>query len=429
VLEDGQRVGAIVVGAGAGRRFGNVEKAFFRLAGRPLLCWSVDVFERSPAVDRICLVVAAGSVARARELAREWAWPKVSAIVPGGRERQESVGAGLDALADCDWVLVHDAARPLVDAATIAAGLDAARRHGAAVAATPVRDTLKRVAPATGQVGETVDRTGLWAAQTPQVFRATLLREAFRWAGDRAGSFTDDAAMVAAAGHPVTVFSAPAENVKLTLPEDVPLLEALLRARHPDASASPPAALPRAGTGYDVHRLAPGRRLILGGVDVPYDRGLVGHSDGDALTHAVIDALLGACGLGDIGRHFPPGDPAYRDADSLGLLRTAVALARRAGWRAHNLDATVVCERPRLAPFLPRMAATLASVLEMPPGNVNVKAKTNEGLDAVGGGEAVAVQAIILIVGVAPPSSGGRDRGPAREGENAGVPHASSNQV
>ena len=162
--------------------------------------------------------------------------------MPGGRERQDLVGAGLDALADCHWVLVHDAARPLVDAATVAAGLDAARRHGAAVAATPVRDTLKRVAPATGLVGETVDRTGLWAAQTPQVFRADLLREAFRWAGDRAGGFTDDAAMVAAAGHPVSVFSAPAENVKLTLPEDVPLLEALLRARHPDASAPPPAA-------------------------------------------------------------------------------------------------------------------------------------------------------------------------------------------
>src|SRR5262249_54178692 len=162
------------------------------------------------------LVVAAGSVARAQGLVREWDWRKVGAVVPGGRERQDSVGAGLAALADCAWVLVHDAARPLVDAATVAAGLDAAGRPRAAVAATPVRDTLKRVAPETGLVGETVDRTGLWAAQTPQVFRADLLRQAFRWAGDRAGSFTDDAAMVAAAGHPVAVFSAPAENVKLT---------------------------------------------------------------------------------------------------------------------------------------------------------------------------------------------------------------------
>ena len=160
---------------------------------------------------------------------------------------------------------------------------------------------------------------------------------------------------------------------------------------------------------------------------MPYDRGLLGHSDGDALAHAAIDALLGACGLGDIGRHFPPGDPAYRDADSMALLRTAVALAHRAGWRAHNLDATVVCERPRLAPFLPAMATTLASALEIPPGNVNIKAKTNEGLDAVGRGEAIAVQAVILIVAVATPPAGRRV--PAQEGESVGVPHTASDQV
>jgi 2-C-methyl-D-erythritol 2,4-cyclodiphosphate synthase len=153
----------------------------------------------------------------------------------------------------------------------------------------------------------------------------------------------------------------------------------------------------RVGIGYDVHRLVPGRRLILGGVEVPYHLGLAGHSDGDALAHAVTDALLGACALGDIGRHFPPGDPAYRDADSLGLLRAALALARRAGWRIGNVDATVVCERPRLAPFLPAMEAALAGVLEVPPAAVSVKAKTNEALDAVGRGEAVVAQAIILI--------------------------------
>jgi 2-C-methyl-D-erythritol 2,4-cyclodiphosphate synthase len=153
----------------------------------------------------------------------------------------------------------------------------------------------------------------------------------------------------------------------------------------------------RVGIGYDVHRLVPGRRLILGGVEVPYHLGLAGHSDGDALTHAVTDALLGACAQGDIGRHFPPGDPAYRNADSLALLRTALDLARRAGWRVGNLDATVVCERPRLAPFLPSMEAALAGALEVAPAAVSVKAKTNEGLDAVGRGEAVVAQALILI--------------------------------
>ncbi len=395
-------MGAIVVGAGAGRRVGGVEKAFMDVAGRPLLCWSVEVFERASGVDEICLVVAGSSVARAQGLVREWGWRKVSAVVAGGRERQDFVGAGLAPLRGCEWVLVHDAARPLVSEAMVRAGLDAARRHGAAVAATAVRDTLKRVPAGSEVVQETVDRAGLWAAQTPQAFRASLLRDAFRQAGDDAGRYTDDAALVAAMGHPVAVFPGAPENVKLTHPEDLPLVETLLRSRLPAAAPAGPSsgggAGLRAGTGYDLHRLVSGRPLILGGVSVPYHLGLAGHSDGDALTHAVTDALLGACALGDIGQHFPPGDPAYRDAHSLDLLRAAVALATRAGWRVVNLDATVVCERPRLAPYLLEMQAALAGTLEVPPSAVSIKAKTNEGVDAVGRGEAIATQAILLIV-------------------------------
>ncbi len=224
--------GAIVVGAGSGQRFGNVEKAFHPVAGRPLLCWSVEVFERTPAVDRVCLVLASGSVERGRALVRECGWRKVRDVVPGGRERQDSVRAGLEALGDCAWVLVHDAARPLVTEAMIEAGLHGARRHGAAVAAVPVRDTLKRVDGASALIQGTVDRDGLWAAQTPQAFGAGILRRAFAVAGERAAAFTDDAAVVAAAGYQVAVFPGALVNVKLTLPEDVALVEALLRARH-----------------------------------------------------------------------------------------------------------------------------------------------------------------------------------------------------
>lgn len=224
--------GAIVVGAGSGQRFGSVEKAFHPVAGRPLLCWSVEVFERAPAVDRVCLVLASGSVERGRALVRECGWRKVRDVVAGGQERQDSVRAGLEALGDCAWVLVHDAARPLVTEAMIEAGLDGARRHGAAVAAMPVRDTLKRVDGASALIRGTIDRAGLWAAQTPQAFGATILRRAFAAVGERAGALPDDAAVVAAAGYPVAVFPGALENVKLTLPEDVPLVEALLRARH-----------------------------------------------------------------------------------------------------------------------------------------------------------------------------------------------------
>ena len=227
------RTGAIVVGAGGGKRLGGIEKAFLELAGRPLIAHSVEVLERSRDVDSICLVVAAESVPRAQDLGAARGWKKVSAVVSGGSERQDSVRAGLDALTDCEWVLVHDAARPMLTEQLIAAGLAAARRTGAAIAATPVRDTLKRASGPTDypDVEGTVDRTGLWAAQTPQVFRAALLREAFGTVGDDAAHLTDDAAVVQAAGHRVSLYPGDAQNVKLTLPEDVALIEALLEWR------------------------------------------------------------------------------------------------------------------------------------------------------------------------------------------------------
>jgi 2-C-methyl-D-erythritol 4-phosphate cytidylyltransferase len=226
----GSMTGAIVVGAGGGKRLGGVEKAFLVLAGQALIAHSVAVLEHSADVDAICLVVSADSVQKARVLSDQHGWRKVTAIVPGGAERQDSVRAGLDALNECEWVLVHDAARPLLTEALITVGLATARRTGAAVAATPVRDTLKRVSgPADfPEVAETVDRTGLWAAQTPQVFRAALLREAFATVGQRAAQLTDDAAVVQAAGQRVSLYPGDPQNVKVTLPEDVPLVEALL---------------------------------------------------------------------------------------------------------------------------------------------------------------------------------------------------------
>ena len=226
------RVGAIVVGAGAGRRLGGIEKAFLPVCGRPLLAHSVAVFERAAEVDAICLVLPAASLARGAALARDCGWRKVAAVVPGGRERQDSVRAGLEGLPDCELVLVHDAARPLVTPELIRAGLRAARACGAAVAAIPVRDTLKRVRQDGGGLVEaTVDRTALWAAQPPQVFRTAVLRAGFAAAGAAAGAYTDDAALVEAIGQPVRVFPGRVDNLKVTVPEDIALVEALLRGR------------------------------------------------------------------------------------------------------------------------------------------------------------------------------------------------------
>jgi 2-C-methyl-D-erythritol 4-phosphate cytidylyltransferase len=229
-----ERVGAIIVGAGGGRRLGGVEKAFLPLCGRPLLAYSVETFASCEEIDDLCLVVSAASVPRTRDVARERGWEKIAAIVAGGAERQQSVRAGLDALGfACTWTLIHDAARPLLTADIIRRGLAAARVHHAAVAAVPVRDTLKRVRRHEEGllVGETVDRTGIWAAQTPQVFLTAVIRQAFQLAGSTAGRFTDDASLVEAMGWPVAVFEGSAENMKVTFPEDVPVAEALLRVR------------------------------------------------------------------------------------------------------------------------------------------------------------------------------------------------------
>jgi 2-C-methyl-D-erythritol 4-phosphate cytidylyltransferase len=227
------RVAAIVVGAGAGRRLGGADKAFLPLLGRPLLAYSIDAFDGVTEVDAVCLVLSAESVVRGAALARERGWRKVAAIVAGGREREDSVRAGMAALVGYDWLVVHDAARPLVTPDLIRRGLAAARATGAAVAATPVRDTLKRVTEAetAASVAATVPRDGLWAAQTPQVFRASLLAQAFEAAGRHAGAFTDDASLVEALGSSVRVFSGTIDNLKVTLPEDIPIVEALLQAR------------------------------------------------------------------------------------------------------------------------------------------------------------------------------------------------------
>jgi 2-C-methyl-D-erythritol 4-phosphate cytidylyltransferase len=212
---------------------GGVEKAFLDVLGRPLVTYSIEVFQRAPEIDVICLVVSAGSVERAKVLASANGWHKVSEIVPGGKERQHSVRAGLDALPDAEWLLVHDAARPLVTAELVKRGLKSAHDTGAAVAAIPVRDTLKRARDEVLLVAETVDRRGLWAAQTPQVFRADVLRAAFAAAGHR--EFTDDASLVEANGVPVCLFMGSVCNVKLTHQEDLPLVEALLRQAIPEA--------------------------------------------------------------------------------------------------------------------------------------------------------------------------------------------------
>lgn len=382
---------AIVVAAGRGARMGaSVAKAFLSLAGRPMLAHTVEAVERAQSVAEVVVVVAPADVEATQALLARRGPGKVAAVVAGGAQRQDSVFAGLQRTGDAGVVVVHDGARPLVDPTVIDAVAAAAARTGAASAGLPMRETVKDVDA--GSVTTTLDRSRLWIAHTPQAFRAELLREAHRRAREHGTQASDDAALVESLGHRVQMVVDSPSNLKITVPDDLEMAEALLARRSGSGV--------RTGVGVDAHRLVMDRPLILGGVAIPSPRGLAGHSDADVLAHAITDAVLGAVGLGDIGTHFPPDDPAYKDADSLDLLARAVEMVRSAGGRVVHVDATVLAEAPRLGPYVAEMRVRLAGVLAVDPSAVNVKATTMEGMGAVGRGEGIVAHAVATISGI-----------------------------
>lgn len=388
---------AIVPAAGGGRRFGGEQpKQFVPVLGRPLLAWTVERLLSVPEVDRVVVAAPAGRAGETREmLLREVrVSPDVDlSAVDGGRRRQDSVRAALAAadVAPSDWVAVHDGARPCLAAADLAAVLrSTAGSDGAgAVLGRPVRDTLKTVAG--GRLHETVDRSGLFRAETPQVFRAGELGEALDRA-DRENLEVSDESSLFAPGS-VAAVAASQPNPKLTAASDLPAIEALLR-RERGVSNELEAAV---GHGYDVHRLKAGRPLILGGQRIPHEAGLDGHSDADVVLHAIGDALLGAAGLGDLGVHFPPSDEAWRGADSSDLLRLIVAMVQERGFAVRNCDVTLIAERPSMAPYRSAIEAHVARLLGIDPERMNFKATTHEGLGPLGRGEGMAAHASVLI--------------------------------
>jgi len=375
-----ERVGAILAAGGSGQRAG-VAKQWLVVGGETVLRRACRALASCDLVDEVVAVVPAGEEVRGEADLRGLRLPV--RVVTGGAARADSVRAGLDALRGCDVVLVHDAARPFASAALAREVALAACRGGAALAAVPATDTVKRAEG--GRVAETLDRRALWLAQTPQGFRAPLLRRAFEAAGEAAGEATDECQLVERLGAPVTLVPGERGNFKITAPEDV------ARAR---AAAEPGVAM---GVGYDVHPFAPGRRLVLGGVEFEGD-GLLGHSDADICAHAIGDAILGAAGLGDLGRHFPDTDPRWKGISSLALLREIARLAAGRGWAVGNCDVTLAARRPRIAPRAEEMRARLAEALGVAPAQVNVKGTTGEGLGFVGRGEGIAAHAVALLV-------------------------------
>ncbi len=342
------------------------------LGGRPLLSYALATFRTHPDVDEIILVVAADDMERAGKLIAQGPARVTEKVVLGGAERRDSVWQGLqEVAAGTAIVLIHDAARPFISRQSISACISAVQRHGAALVAMPIADTLKQ-ATTEGMVAGTVPREQLWGAQTPQGFKYPLLFAAYQRAMAENWVVTDDASVLERAGHRVFLVEGEAMNFKITRPGDQAMAERLLGSGM------------RVGFGYDVHRLVAERALVLGGVTVPHSHGLLGHSDADVLTHAIMDALLGAAALGDIGQHFPDTDPQYRGISSMDLLTTVVVLLHDAGYTPTSIDATLVAQSPRLAPFIPDMQARLAATLGMMHDRVSVKATTTEGLGFVG---------------------------------------------
>lgn len=366
-------------------------KQYLPLAGRPVVWHTLSRLQSSPSITRIVLVVRAEDASLCTELGLDQDhFGKLGPPVPGGRERWQSVRAGLQqASADDHIIVVHDAVRPFVTHEVLERVIQSAHQHGAAIAAMPVTETVKE---AEGRVvRRTPERSALWVAQTPQGFRREWLLEAHARAG-AATAATDDSMLVERIGRPVQLVPGDRRNVKITTPEDLIWADHLLAT---EEGMTEPRL--RVGQGYDVHALTHGRALVLGGVTIPFERGLAGHSDADVLTHAVIDALLGAAGCGDIGHLFPDSDARYAGISSLILLsRTGERLASR-GVRIVNVDTVVAAQRPKLASYLPSMASALAQALKVPAARISVKATTTEGLGLVGREEGIAAQAVALV--------------------------------
>jgi 2-C-methyl-D-erythritol 4-phosphate cytidylyltransferase/2-C-methyl-D-erythritol 2,4-cyclodiphosphate synthase len=380
-------VSALIAAGGRGLRFGAAQpKQFLMLGGRSILERAVDVFRASDAIDDV--VVALPPELAANPPASLVAQGKPVEIVAGGERRQDSVAHAFARVSErADIVVIHDAARPFVTDDTIRRTIAAAAETGAAIAAIVARDTVKR-AGENGIVSATLPREEIYLAQTPQAFRTSVLKEALALGIDA----TDEAMLAEQAGHAVHIVEGDPRNLKITTPADLAMAERLLGLTQPGLAAM------RIGNGYDLHRLVEGRPLVLGGVTIPFDKGLLGHSDADVICHAVTDAVLGAAGAGDIGRHFPDTDVAWKGANSLDLLRQAAAIVKSSGFTVVNADVIVIAQKPKLVPYIDAIRTNLAAALDCDASRISVKGKTNEGVDSMGAGESIAAHAVALLV-------------------------------
>ena len=384
---------AIIPAGGSGRRLkAGIAKQYLLLDGLPVLVHSLKAFEQALVINEIIVVVPESDIKYVREeLIKKNDLKKVTNVIAGGAQRQDSVRNGLAAIDDkCDIVLVHDGVRPFVTEKMINEVVAAAKKDQAASIGVKAKDTIKETQD-NGLVVKTVQRQNIWLTQTPQAFPFAVLKKAYEAAQSDNYYGTDDASLVERIGIKVKMIAGSYDNIKITTPEDLIIAEALLRSKSGGEMQM------RVGCGYDSHRFVKGRKLVLGGAEIPFEKGLQGHSDADALIHAIGDALLGAAGAGDIGRHFPDTDPQYQDISSMLLLGRVREIITSKGFTVNNIDATIIMEKPKVAPFAAQIIANIAEALHLAVTDINIKAKTNEGMGFVGRGEGVAVSAVATL--------------------------------
>ncbi len=368
---DGKKVFVIIGAAGAGKRMGApLPKQFLKIGGRTILEKTVEVFESSDAVDEIVIVVNDGY----EEFCRKLFDGHDIKIVTGGAERQDSIYNALRALDanEEDIVLVHDGVRSHISHELIDRVIAASERIGAVIPAIPPKDTIRHIDEGT------LDRSRLCCVQTPQGFKYGLLRSAYEKAFEDGFYGTDDAGLVERCSHHVEIVEGEVSNIKITTPEDLKVEN-------------------RIGTGFDVHKLVENRKLILGGVEIPYEKGLDGHSDADVLIHALMDAMLGACALGDIGKLFPDTDMSFKGISSMKLLALVWTEVQKKGFGLVNADITVICQKPKLAPYIDDMRKNICDLLGIDFDRVSIKATTTEKLGFTGRGEGIACEAVVLM--------------------------------
>lgn len=379
-MNNKKKTAVIIAAAGTGKRMGSsIPKQYLKIGGEPILLKSIRAFCDNKEIDWIVVVTNGDYIQACLEMKDRYGLDKIQAVIEGGEERQDSVYRAIveiDRLCpEIEYVLVHDGARPFVRQETINAVLEAAEEKGAAVACVPVKDSIRQE-----KDGESANlpRQRLYAVQTPQGFQKEILRKAYEQAFADGYYGTDDATLAERIGQSVALVRGTYDNIKITTREDMPMES-------------------RVGTGFDVHQLKEGLPLVLGGVKIPFEKGLLGHSDADVLVHALMDALLGAAALDDIGRHFPDTDPQYRGISSMELLRRVKGMLDKNGWRVGNVDITLMAQRPKIKSLIGDMTDNLSKTLDLETCRINIKGTTTERLGFVGREEGIAAQAVCLL--------------------------------